>query len=152
MSPRWLWHRYGDAVAPRLDASRRWIRLGAYLSIACAGAAAVVWPPQSVRATAGHNASTVAWAVLMAVSSALCAVGAGSNRWWGEYVGLIPLGTTAIVFALSAISRGPTSYAGALFLIGFLMFLAARWQEVALLHYEALRGAQRNRGDRDGPR
>jgi hypothetical protein len=56
-----------------------------------------------------------------------------------------------LVFAVSALTRGTTAWAGGLFLIAFLVAFMARWQEVALQRYDAQRAAP-DRGDGDGDR
>jgi peptidoglycan/LPS O-acetylase OafA/YrhL len=151
VSPRWLWHRYGETLAPRLAHARHWTRFGAYTLITLAGVAAIVYPPQSVRTTAGDHSATLAWAGLMALSAAACAVGAASNSWVGEYIGLIPLAATVLVFAVSALEprhRGVGRWPVPARLPGAFM---ARWQEVALQRYDAQRAAP-DRGDGDGDR
>jgi hypothetical protein len=151
VSPRWLWHRYGEALAPRLAHARHWTRFVGYTLITLAGIAAIVYPPPAVRTTAGDHSATLAWAGLMALSAAACAVGAALNSWVGEYIGLIPLGATLLIFAVSALTRGTSAWSGGLFLLAFLVAFMARWQEVALQRYDAQKAAP-DRGDGDGDR
>lgn len=124
----------------------RWTRVSAYALIACAGVASVLWPPPSVQAASDGVAVALIWAGLMAVSAAFCAFGAASDRWVGEYIGLVPLALTAMIFAVSAFARGQMSWSGGTFLLGFSFWIITRWQEVALLRVEAERKA-RERSD-----
>lgn len=117
----------------------RWTRATGYILVSLTGLAAIVNPPASVTAAAGHHLVTYVWAGVMAISAALCAVGAIAGAWPGEYAGLWPLAMVAAVFGISALSRGSASLAGGLFLLGFFWMLVARWQEVALLRVESVR-------------
>jgi hypothetical protein len=131
----------------------RWSRGLAYLLIAGAGVSAILSPPASVATAANGRLVTFVWAGLMAVSAAACALGAFTDRWVGEYVGLIPLSLVAAVFGLSALSRGQASLSGGLFLLGFFWILISRWQEVALLRVESERRLRSLRErTRDGSR
>lgn len=125
--------------------ARRWIWLLVHLFIALAGLTAVIYPPQSVQDTSGHSYATLAWATLMAISAAVCMAGTIRDSWVGEYIGLIPLGSTVLVFAVSALTRSHTSWAGGLFLIAFFSILLARWVEVALQRHDALAASNRNK-------
>lgn len=122
----------------------RWSRFTAYTSISLAGAAAMIWPPQSIRAATDSDGlpTAYAWAGVLVVSAAFCAYGAFADRWIGEHIGLIPLGLMVMVFAGSALARGPMSWSGGLFLFGFFWGLVARWQEVTLIRIEAERAAR----------
>jgi len=128
----------------------RWSRVIAYFAIAGSGIAAVVSPPASVAAATHHGLVLYAWAILLAVSSTVCAFGALSDRWVGEYIGLAPLALSAAVFAFSSLARGSTGVAGGAFLIGFFWILASRWQEVALLRIESTRRAKQANADAEG--
>jgi hypothetical protein len=118
----------------------RWSRVAAYMLVALAGAISVVLPPASVaQATGGYRLVQLVWAGLMAVAAGFCAWGAATDRWVGEYVGLIPLAAVAAVFGISSLARGHVGWPGGLFLLGFFLILVSRWQEVALLRAEAER-------------
>lgn len=130
----------------------RWSRVLAYLLVGAAGAVGAVSPPVAIQQGAGgFRTITLTWAVLMAVAASFCAWGAASDRWVGEYIGLIPLSLVAFAFGVGALSRGTTSFAGGLFLIGFFWILVARWQEVALLRTEAARQVSRRNGEGASP-
>lgn len=128
----------------------RWSRIVAYIAIAGSGVAAVVSPPASVAAAAHHGLVVYAWAILLALSSAACALGAVTDRWVGEYIGLVPLALSAAVFAFSSLARGAPGIAGGAFLFGFFWILASRWQEVALLRIESTRRARQITADAEG--
>lgn len=125
----------------------RWSRILAYIGLAVSGAASLAHPPASVQASAGFQVTIYVWASVLCLSSIICMIGAITDRWVGEYMGLVPLGLSALVFAVSAMSRGVSGVAGGAFLFGFFWFLASRWQEVALLRVESVRRAERDAGD-----
>ncbi len=127
----------------------RWSRTLAYAGIAASGVAAILKPPTSVEDAAPSLVVSV-WALLLAVSAAICAVGSAMDRWVGEYIGLVPLGTTAMVFSLSVLGRGWPGAAGGAFLFGVFWLLASRWQEVALLRTESTRHAKELSDDGGG--
>jgi hypothetical protein len=126
----------------------RWSRVLAYAAIAVAGMVAVFLPPRTVEEATGNGTTVqIVWAALMSVAAAFCTWGAATDRWVGEYVGLIPLAAVAAVFGISAMSRGGGGWAGGIFLVGFFWILVSRWQEVALIKAEA----ERQAGDRRCP-
>lgn len=127
----------------------RLTRVIAYVLIALAGGASILWPPLSVTQASEGRPVAYVWAGLMAVSGLFCAAGAATDRWIGEYVGLVPLSLVAAIFGVSALSRGNVSWAGGLFLLGFFWILIARWQEVALIRVEADRTARERSGQPD---
>ncbi len=127
----------------------RWIRPLSYALVAVSGLTAIFWPPVSVKSNTSETV-VITWAILLAVSAMFCAVGSASDRWVGEYVGLIPLGLSALVFAFSALSRGLAGIAGGAFLLGFFLWLAVRWQEVATLRIQSTQYAQHPGPDGDG--
>ena len=127
----------------------RWSRVLTYAAISAAGCVALILPPASIDQATGRGLIVqLVWAALMAVSSAFCAWGAATDRWIGEYVGLIPLAAVAAAFAVSALGRGQVGFAAGLFLTGFFWILVSRWQEVALLRVEAERQAEERRHPR----
>lgn len=125
-------------------------RVAAYTMLGLAGMASVIYPPASIQqASDGARITQLVWAGVMAVAATFCAWGVARDRWVGEYIGLIPLSLVAAAFAVSALSRGQTGWSGGLFLLGFFGILFSRWQEVALLRFEADREA-RQRAHRNG--
>lgn len=124
----------------------RWSRAAAYVAVSGAGIVAVIYPPVSLTAADLSPVAQGGWAILMAISAGFCAWGAIWERWAGEYVGLIPLASVAVVFGIASLSRGTAGWTGGLFLIGFFWIMISRWQEVALLRAEA----DRLRKEKDG--
>jgi hypothetical protein len=125
----------------------RWSRAAGYSLVAFSGGWSVIRPPTSIANASGYHYVTLVWAAVMTASGMLCAVGAASGRWVGEYAGLWPMAFVAAAFGVAAVSRGSASVAGGLFLLGFFWILVSRWQEVALLRIESIRRRQ-ERGDR----
>lgn len=136
------WVRRGFVTRARL--LLRWSRTVGYMLVAAAGIVSIIRPPVSVTAASGDHTITYIWAGVMTIAAILCAVGALTGRWVGEYAGLVPLCFVAAVFGISALARGGPSLAGGLFLLGFFWVLLSRWQEVALLRVESLRRHREN--------
>jgi hypothetical protein len=123
--------------------------------MAAAGAAAWLWPtPSLAEATAGAQVLLLIWEVFLIVGGISSAVGAFTDRWLGEYVGLPLLASTFGVYAAAAAAAGitagrPTSTAGALALAAIAVVIVGRWLEVGLVRREAL-DAARERGSGHG--
>lgn len=114
-------------------------RVSGYAILALSGLVSLFIPPASVSEASQQTQVVLsAWSLLMVVAGGLCAYGAATDRWIGEYIGLIPLGMVALAYAVSALARGSVGWAGGLFLVGFFLALFSRWQEVALLRAEAI--------------
>lgn len=148
MSPFGVWKRHGAVWAPRFATALHWTRFSAYVLLSTAGIWSIVVPPPAVAAT-GTRHSSIAWAILLAGSSLWCAYGALTGKWVGEYIGLVPLGSAALAFALSALARGGPSIAGGLFLLGFAFIVITRWQEVTILRIKAQQEALERTRRRD---
>lgn len=137
-----IWQRTRSGWLHQALTLVRYSRVLAYLMIGLAGLLAVLNPPASMaEATGGAYILQLSWAGLMTVAATFCAYGAATNRWVGEYIGLIPLSLVAAAFGVAALTRGTPGFAGGSFLLGFFWLLVSRWQEVALLKVEALRHA-----------
>jgi hypothetical protein len=120
----------------------RWSRVVAYACIAFAGLFSLVYPPVAVsEATGPGHIVQIVWSALMTMAAVFCGYGVLTDRWLGEYVGLLPLAFVAAAYGVSAIARGTMGIAGGVFLLGFFWLVLARWQEVALLRAEADREA-----------
>lgn len=124
----------------------RGARTVGYTLMGAAGAAAMVWPPQSVTTATSPNARSLVyvWAGLMVVGGVSSALGAATDRWLGEYVGLWPLILTFMVFGMTSFgsSRGPVAYAGGFCLSAVAALLVGRWRDTALIRKEADRQAR----------
>lgn len=111
--------------------------------MAVAGLASVIWPAPSVSRAAAYGLAYI-WAVFLALGGSTAAVGAATDRWLGEYIGLPLLTTTFGIYGLAAATAGRvTSIAGAAALTSIALLLAARWRDVAIVRREADRYADR---------
>lgn len=128
--------------------SRGWL-VTAYLLLAAAGAAALVWTSPSVSAAGGVWALT--WAVFLAAGGALAALAAFRRHWLGEYIGLPLLITVWAVYGLAAgasvLAGRLNSLPACLGLLGVAALLAARWQAVETTRAAARRSADNRPGD-----
>jgi hypothetical protein len=119
---------------------RRPVRAVAFTLLAAGGVAALVWPPPAVQAaTSPAAALAYVWAALLILGGACSALGAYTDRWLGEFVGLWPLIMVFAVYGLSAFasSRGLVAVAGGCVLTAVAALLLARWQDVNLIRREA---------------
>ncbi len=129
---------------------RRVADTAGYLMMVFAGVASVVSPAPSVqRATSALNALIVVWSTFLILGGLLAAVGAWTDRWFGELTGLPLLAAVFLVYAIGAgvgaATSNPTAWAitSALAAIGLL--LLGRWREVQLIRRQAMHGAGRDR-------
>lgn len=137
---------------------RRPVRAVAFALLAVGGVAALVWPPPAVRAaTSPVYALAYLWAALLIVGGVTSALGAATDRWLGEFVGLWPLFAVFAVYGLAAFTTAasvdPLNHVYRLYALasGFVLtamagLLLARWQDVDLIRQEAGRVARN--GDR----
>lgn len=120
----------------------RKIRVIGYVMFALSGAAALVWPSPSIRVVAA-GALVYIWSSFWLVGGSVAAIGAFTDRWIGELVGLPLLAAVFTVFGLAAFYNGrPTSIATGLGLIAISVLLVARWRDVDLVRREAARRAE----------
>lgn len=129
MTPRFGWGRY-----PRT--------LGYALLTAC-GIVLMVAPTPAVRASTFMVAVYV-WAAFLTIGGALSALGAGLDRWAGEYVGLWPVMTAFAVWALAALAR-PGALAFGLLLVAITILFFARWRHVSRVRRALLKVPERTR-------
>lgn len=125
----------------------RGARTVGYSLMAATGTAAIIWPVPAVRdatSPAAAGGLMYVWAGMMIVGGVSSALGAATDRWIGEYVGLYPLMATFTVFGLAAFasSRGPAAYASGLCLLGIVALLAGRLRDTDLVRQEAHRQAR----------
>lgn len=135
-----------------MSAPRRAWLVTAYLLLAAAGIAALIWTSPSVSAAGRVWSST--WAVFLAIGGALAGQAAWRRTWLGEYIGLPLLITVWAVYGLAAgyvAAQGRLSaLPGCMGLLGVGALLAARWQAVAATRTAARRSAN-YRADADPP-
>ena len=115
MVPRFGWGRY-----PRT--------LG-YALIAITGVILIVAPVPSVRASTGVWV-VYAWAAFLIVGGALSAIGAGLDRWPGEYIGLWPIMAAFLVWSIAALAY-PGAIAFGLLMLAITLIFFARWRHVS---------------------
>ena len=128
-------------MAPQFTPPRRISRVFAYSAFATTGFTSIMWPVASVvAATQGARYLTFVWAGMLIAGGIISALGAAVDRWIGEYVGLLPMMVTFVIYALAVAAAGtPTSVAGSAFLSGVALILFARWRDVAHIRVEAAR-------------
>ncbi len=122
--------------------------VAAYVLLAAAGFAALLWPTPSVG-SAGRGVSDV-WATFLATGGVLSAVGAARRTWFAEWVGLPLLATVWAVYGLAAAwlaatQTRPTSVPAALAFTGVAALIVARWVLVDIHRRAANQVARRGR-------
>jgi hypothetical protein len=131
---------------------RRYTRAVMYLSLILSGILTLFIPFESIETEVGRTAA-YAWAVSLSLSSIICAWGALTDRWIGEYVGLPLLTMVFFIHALSILITSGAEGNLPLAVYGLLIFaftcgLSARWRDVQCIKWEADRRAEEeHRGD-----
>jgi hypothetical protein len=119
----------------------RWTRVIGYTLMAAGGVAAVFVPTPSVRLAAG--ALVYLWAAFLAVGGTLAAVGAITDRWLGEHLGLPLISAAWAVYAVVlALGGNPASRAAAFAFAAVAFLLWGRRRDVELIRREATRRAR----------
>lgn len=121
----------GGVVAPRFGWGR-YPRAVGYTILTGCGIVLIVAPAPVVR-TSTYLAAVYVWAAFLVVGGALSALGAGLDRWMGEYVGLWPIMSAFAVWALAALAR-PNAFPFGLLMVAITLLLFARWRHVARVH------------------
>ena len=120
--------------APLIPAPSRPILAMAYALFCAAGVASLLWPVARPVEDSARPWQALAWTVFFIVGGAVSALGAVTDRWLGELVGLPLLMTVFAFFALAAIAMPTrdrlTAVAGACFLLGVAILLHVRWRQV----------------------
>lgn len=135
---------HGPAVVPRFGWGRYPRTLGYALLTAC-GLVLIVAPSPAVRASV-PTLAVVAWAAFLIVGGLLSALGAGLDRWAGEYVGLWPIMTAFAVWSLAAIAN-PGALAFGLLMLGITAIFFARWRHVSRVRRALVRVPERVRDE-----
>jgi hypothetical protein len=117
---------------------RRYTYAVAYLFMAAGGFSAAFWPAPSVQQSLANAWPWLiyVWDSFLFVGGLLCAAGAVSDRWIGEYMGLPLLASVFGVYGVSAAHIGitlhrPESAAGAFALTAIALLLHGRWREIS---------------------
>lgn len=135
-------------VIPRFGWGRYPRTLGYVLLTAC-GLVLIAAPAPAVRASTAAWA-VFAWAGFLIVGGVLSAIGAGFDRWPGEYVGLWPIMTAFAVWTIAALAQVPNSTAALAFglLLGAITSIFfARWRHVARVRRALVRVPERVRDE-----
>lgn len=118
---------------------RMWWVIG-YTMMAAAGAAAFAIPINSIRSSTGWL--VYVWASFLLLGGLVCALGAFTDRWIGELLGL-PLVSSAwaVYFVVLILARTASGAAAGLAFGAVAAILWARWQDVSKIRQEADRAA-----------
>lgn len=104
-----------------------------YSLFALAGVGALVWPQPAVESASNRLTASV-WGALFLIGGASSALGVLTDRWLGEFAGLLPLIAVWLVFGLAAAYAAgvghPERLAGAAALLAVTMLLVSRWAAV----------------------
>jgi uncharacterized membrane protein HdeD (DUF308 family) len=117
----------------RKPTKRRWAYAAGYLLMAVAGVFAGIWPSQNVsNAAAAEEWLVLVWVAFLVIGGICSSVGAATERWLGEYIGLPLLGSVFAVYGLAAFANTSRSVyaAGALFL-AIALLISSRWLDVS---------------------
>lgn len=136
-------------AAPR----RRLVYATGYLLMAAAGALAAIWPSPNVSsAAAAASYLVLVWDAFLVVGGLCSAIGAITQRWIGEYVGLPLLASVFAVYGVAALVGGrPFALAGGAAFLGITALFAGRWLDVAAVRRLASAAGRLTRPP-DGPR
>jgi hypothetical protein len=122
------------------DVRRRGVRVVGYAMMAAAGAVAFAIPISSIRASTGWL--VYVWAGFLLIGGIACGLGAFTDRWIGELLGL-PLVSSAwaVYFVVLILARTASGAAAGLAFGAVAAILWARWQDVSKIRQEADRAA-----------
>lgn len=117
----------------RRASKRRFVYAAGYLLMAVAGVFAGLWPSPSVEnAAASSQLLVTVWNAFLLVGGLASAIGAITERWIGEYVGLPLLASVFAVYGVAAVASGrETSYAAGAAFVGIALLFMGRWVDVA---------------------
>lgn len=124
---------------------RRVARILGYTLFALGGLAAIIWPSPAVARATGWL--VYVWAAWLVLGGSCSMIGAVTDRWLGEYVGLPLLFSAFGVYGAVVASSGRlASSAGAMVLVAIALILGARWQDIGWVRREAARSAEHRQG------
>lgn len=96
------------------------------VSYLAAGASAalltLVFPIVSLEDTKNSGLTTLVWAILLMSTTSLCVIGLLKKTWVGEYIGLLGVIVSYIVFALAGMSSAVNMFASSRVLVGSILF------------------------------
>lgn len=123
-----------------VQSGRRLVRVIGYTMMAAAGGVAFAIPINSIKASTGWL--VYVWATFLLVGGIACGLGAFTDRWLGELLGL-PLVSSAwaVYFVVLILARTASGAAAGLAFGAVAAILWARWQDVSMIRQEADRAA-----------
>lgn len=119
---------------------RRGVRVTGYAMMAAAGAVAFAIPISSIKSSTGWL--VYVWASFLLLGGIAAGLGAFTDRWIGELLGL-PLITSAwaVYFVVLTLARTASALAAGLAFGAVALGMWARWQDVSTIRQEADRAA-----------
>lgn len=128
----------------RKPTRRRWAYACGYLLMAVAGVFAGIWPSPNVSNAAAASAWLVlVWDAFLVAGGVCSSVGAVTERWLGEYVGLPLLGAVFAVYGLASFaSPNRAAFAAGAVFLGIALLIISRWLDVAYARRLARRAVQ----------
>lgn len=82
----------------------------------------LVFPIVTLEGTPQVGLTTFIWAILLMSTTSLCVIGLLMKTWVGEYIGLLGVIVSYLVFALAGMSTAVNMFATARVLIGSIIF------------------------------
>jgi hypothetical protein len=126
----------GSALRPR-----RVARVVGYAMMAAAGATAFAIPVRSIHAATGWL--VYLWAGFLLLGGLLCMLGAATDRWIGELVGLPLISSAwAVYFVVLTLALSVRGIAAGLAFGAVALMTWARFQDVSKIRREADRAAR----------
>ena len=126
--------------------NRRARRLPYLLMFLAALSALFIEPSTSVSTQMGEIVQWVFSAVFI-LSALMCFIGAATDWWIWEYMGLIPLYGSFVTFGAAVIGYGFVTgwqvLPAGLSLLGFGLMFRARWKDIAFLYDHVTPGADK---------
>lgn len=110
----------------------RWLRAATYVVIMTGGAWAFAWPSANLVGY-GSGLVAIAYATAMFLGGAACLIGAATDRWMGELIGLpLVVPASAGLTVVLAVTIGDSLGRGTVAIVALTctMLLADRWRGV----------------------
>lgn len=130
----------------------RLIHIASYVATGFSAALlTLVFPIVSLEDQANTGVTTLIWAILLMSTTSLCVIGLLKKTWVGEYIGLLGVIVSYLVFALAGMSTAVNMFATSRVLVGSIVFALStfyggvivlcivRFQEVAKIRKRQLK-------------
>lgn len=117
----------------RKPTNRRWAYAAGYLLMAVAGIFAGIWPSPNVsNAAAANQYLVLTWDAFLVLGGLFSSIGAVTERWLGEYVGLPLLGSVFAVYGLASFaSPNRAAFAAGAVFLAIALLITSRWLDVS---------------------